>query len=919
MDYSKSLNLPQTAFPMRANLPVKELEILKKWDKMALYEAMLEKNREEESFLMHDGPPYANGRLHDGHILNKLLKDFVVKYKSMTGHYATFLPGWDCHGLPIELKVAEKLGKKKRDMTTEQILDECRSFANKAVDIQREEFKRLGVVADWEHPYKTLTPEYEGEIVHQFANIVESGALYASKKPVHWCPRCQTAIAETEVEHQDHRSPSIYVAFPLNGELSEFPGKKVHFVIWTTTPWTLPANLAISLNDRYTYALLEKDADNIVVVAEDLADSFCAAIGMEKKVLSTVPAMRFEGMSTRHPFMNKDSIIIYGQHVTLEAGTGCVHTAPGHGKDDYEVGLKYGLEPYALVDAYGKLTADVPFWAGLKTTVANPLIVEWLSENGFLLNKTGEELTHSYPCHDRCGRPVIFRATEQWFISMEKTGLKEKVLKELENVSMIPAWGINRITAMIENAPNWCISRQRLWGVPIVAFVCTECGEKIVDAKIAHEVADKISVEGIGVWHREPVESFLPASFVCPNCDSTHLEKEKDILDVWFDSGVSWAAVLNDKKGLRFPADLYLEGSDQHRGWFQSSLKLSVLTTGHAPYKQVLTHGFVVDGKGEKLSKSKGNFTPPEKRINQLGAEIMRLWASAEDYRDDIRISDEIVKSFTISYRKLRNTIRFMFGFIDDFSQDMTVDVAALSSLDRWTLLRWKKLVTKLHTAYENYEFHKVYHSILDFFTIDLSSVYLDVIKDRYVMKADDARRRASQTVIRSILEESILMLAPIISFTAEEAFGHLTGDENDSVFLHEMPKHDALTADESAFLEGWDGLLAIREGVQKQLEALRVEKVIGLSLDAAVTLYADDPAIFVGEEELLESLFIVSGVELSSSSEGLEKLGEELPVWGSVRKAEGEKCPRCWKIRELKDWNEEHTGICKTCHEALS
>ncbi len=919
MDYSKTLNLPKTAFPMRANLPVRELEILKKWEKMKLYDAVLQKNVGRPSFVMHDGPPYANGRLHDGHILNKLLKDFVVKYKNMNGYYATFVPGWDCHGLPIELKVTEKLGKKKQEMTTEQILDECRSFANEAVDIQREEFKRLGVIADWEHPYKTLTPEYEGIIVRRFADIVDSGALYAAKKPVHWCPRCQTAIAETEVVYQDHSSPSIYVAFPLIGELEEFPGKTVHFVIWTTTPWTLPANLAITLNDRFTYAFLEKDDNTVLIVAEELTDSFCDAVGLEKQVLGTVPARRFEGLKAQHPFMNRESVIIFGQHVTLDAGTGCVHTAPGHGKEDYEVGLKYGLEPFAPVDYLGRLTDEVPFWAGMKTDKANPKIVEWLDENGFLLNKPGEQITHSYPCHDRCGRPVIFRATEQWFISMEQTGLKQKALDELEKVPMIPAWGRNRITAMIENAPNWCISRQRLWGVPIVAFVCRECGEKVVDSSVVRSVADRVSQEGISVWHREPAESFLPSGFVCPKCGGTHFEKEKDILDVWFDSGVSWAAVLNGSKGLEFPADLYLEGSDQHRGWFQSSLKLSVLTEGRAPYKKVLTHGFVVDGKGEKLSKSKGNFTPPEKRIKQLGAEIMRLWASAEDYRDDIRISDDIINNFAISYRKIRNTIRFMFGFIGDFSEKDSVPEQQIRSIDRWALLRWKSLLSRLHAAYQEYEFHKVYHAMLDFFTVDLSSVYLDVIKDRYVMKADDPRRRATQSVVRRILEESLLMLAPILSFTAEEAYGYLYPDAKESVFLRTMPEPYSLSEDETKFLTVWDSILAIRDGVQKQLETLRTEKVIGHSLDAAVTLYAENTDVFGGEEAEFESLFIVSKVTFQSDSEGLTKLSDELPVWVSVTKAEGQKCPRCWKIRELKSWSDGHEGICEACHEVLT
>lgn len=918
MDYGKTLNLPQTDFPMKANLPVREVEILKKWEDEKIYHKILEKNSGKPSFVMHDGPPYANGSLHDGHVLNKILKDIVVKYMNMSGNLSTFVPGWDCHGLPIELKVAEKLGSKKREMTKSQFLEECKKFALNAIDIQRTEFKRLGVFADWENPYTTLSPSYEGCIAHQFANVVESGALFKSKKPVYWCPSCETALAEAEIEYDDHTSPSIYVKFPLIDKLSGFENEKVNFVIWTTTPWTLPANQAVALHPDLEYCAVKFNGE-VFIVASALKEKFLAATDhSDAENIGTFNALTFEGMKTRHPFMERDSIIVFAEYVTTEAGTGCVHTAPGHGADDYLTGLKYGLEPYAPVNDSGVLDEDIPFFGGMHVFKANTLIVEHLFKEGYLLNKPGETISHSYPHCWRCHKPVIFRATEQWFISMDDTGLRKKCIEEIEKVQLIPEWGRKRITPMLENSPNWCISRQRLWGVPIIAFSCSDCGEKIVDADVAHKIADEIAVKGISVWHDLEADDLLPAGFKCPKCSGGNIKKESDILDVWFDSGVSWAAVLNGEKGLEYPCDLYLEGSDQHRGWFQSSLKLSVLIKGEAPYKKVLTHGFVVDGKGEKLSKSKGNFVPPSKRINTLGAEILRLWVSAEDYRDDIRISDNIIEGFAISYRKIRNTVRFMFGFLNDFDPlTMNADESEISSLDKWALLTWKKKLELLRSRYDTFEFHRVYHEMLDFFTVAMSSVYLDVIKDRYTMKADDKRRRVTQSVVYRILKESIVTLAPILSFTAEEAYGYMPGNKKDSVFLEDMPSAQ-LNDQEKDFIKKWDDLLKVREVVQKQLEGLRANKVIGHSLDSSVELYWENMPVLDEEIQNLESIFIVSEVKKASSSDGLEKVDEELNLWIKVKEAEGEKCPRCWKKRELKDFTEEIKGICETCYEAL-
>ena len=737
------------------------------------------------------------------------------------------------------------------------------------------------------------------------------------RKPVHWCPSCQTALAEAEIEYDNHKSPSIYVKFPLIGEMEELKGEKVNFVIWTTTPWTLPANLAVALHPDFEYSAV-KFRTEVFIVASELKDSFLKAVGEENApTVKEFSASRFEGMKTQHPFMNRESIIVYADYVTAETGTGCVHTAPGHGQEDYMTGLKYGLDAYAPVDNKGVLLDEVPHFGGLHVFKANPVIVEYLYDKGFLLNQKGETIDHSYPHCWRCHKPVIFRATEQWFISMDDTSLRKKCLDEIEKVDLIPAWGRKRITPMLENAPNWCISRQRLWGVPIIAFSCSDCGEKIVDGGIAHDVADEISKKGISVWHDEDAAHFLPEDFKCPKCGGSRIEKEKDILDVWFDSGVSWAAVLKGDKGFEYPCDLYLEGSDQHRGWFQSSLKLSVLINGKAPYRKVLTHGFVVDGKGEKLSKSKGNFTPPDKRIKQLGAEILRLWVSAEDYRDDIRISDEIINSFAISYRKIRNTIRFMFGFLSDYSpEEHGFSDSDLTSIDRWALAKWKMKQDLLLKKYEDFEFHRVYHEILDFFTVDMSSIYLDVIKDRYTMRADDERRRKSQYAVYRILKDVVILLAPILSFTSEEAYGFIPGEKKDSVFLEKMPE-PSFGEEERAIVEKWNKLIEVREAVQKKLEALRADKVIGHSLDSSVKLFWENIPILDEEFGALESIFIVSGVEKASSSEGLEKI-EDLDLWVGVGEASGEKCPRCWKRRELKDFTEEITGICETCYEAI-
>jgi len=918
MDYSKTLNLPVTDFPMKANLPVKELEILKKWEEQKIYFKILQKNADKPSFVFHDGPPYANGHLHDGHVLNKTLKDITVKYKNMTGNLSPFVPGWDCHGLPIELKTAEKLGSKRRDMSKSEFLEKCKEYAMESVDIQREEFKRLGIFADWGNPYITMSPEYEGTIAHQFAKVIESGALFKAKKPVYWCTSCETALAEAEIEYEPHSSPSIYVKFPLIDKLDELKDEKVNFVIWTTTPWTLPANLAIALHPEFKYSAVKYNGE-VFIVASELKNSFIKAVNAENvEVVCEFNAMRFEGMKAKHPFIDRESVIVYADYVTLDAGTGCVHTAPGHGNDDYLTGLKYGLRPYAPVNSSGVIDEDIPLFGGMYVFKANPVIVEHLYNTGYLLNKPGEKIEHSYPHCWRCHKPVIFRATEQWFISMDSTGLRKRCMEEIEKVTLIPEWGRKRITPMIENAPNWCISRQRAWGVPIIAFSCDDCGEKIVDAAVAHKVADEISKKGITVWHDKSAEDFLSADFKCPKCGGRHISKENDILDVWFDSGVSWAAVLNGKKGFEYPADLYLEGSDQHRGWFQSSLKISTLVNNKAPYKRVLTHGFIIDEKGRKVSKSLGNFVDPKIRINKFGAEILRLWVSAEDYRNDISLSNGIIDGFVTAYRKIRNTIKFMLGFVNDFDEKAhSFTISEINSLDKWAYLTWQTKLKLVKDSYENFEFHRVYQELLDFFTVTMSQIYLDVIKDRYTMRADDRKRKMTQFVVNKILHDVVIVLAPVLSFTSEEAYGYFKGNKKESVFLEEFPV-SVFSDSDREFLDKWDNLLTVREAVQKLLENLRSQKLIGHPLDASVDIYWENMPILDREFDSLESLFIVSEVKKVSSAKGLEKPVEELGFWIAVKEAAGEKCPRCWKKRKLKNYSEEIQGICETCYEAV-
>ena len=902
MDYKDTLNLPQTDFPMRANLAQREPETLARWDTMDLYRMMLEHRKDRPTFVLHDGPPYANGHIHIGHALNKILKDIIIKHRSMTGHLCKYIPGWDCHGLPIEHQVDKTLGEKKETIPTDVKRRLCREYAEKFIDIQRKEFRRLGIQGDWEHPYLTMKYEYEAQILREMGRFFESGAVYRGTKPVYWCMTCRTALAEAEVEYADHISHSVYVKFPFIDPPEKIhpalAGKKVSFVIWTTTPWTIPSNLAVAMHPDFDYAAIEAQGE-VFVVANELADRFIEETGLhDASKIAVFRADGLERLRCKHPLFDRDSILVLADYVTLDTGTGLVHTAPGHGREDYETGIKYGLPVYAPLDDNGRFTKDVQFFAGKQVFEANPLVVEKLEEAGALMRQG--KLTHSYPHCWRCKSPIIFRATKQWFISMDKTDLREKTLSEIRKVRWVPDWGQERIEGMIANRPDWCISRQRSWGVPIAVFQCTECERLLMDRPIIDRVADFFEKEGADAWFKREAAELLPPGTTCPDCGKSSFQKGSDILDVWFDSGVSYAAVCEGKEALGIPADLYLEGSDQHRGWFHSSILASVGTRGFAPYRSVLTHGFVVDGKGEAMHKSKGNVIAPEEIIKKNGAELLRLWVAAADYRDDIRLSKDILDRLTEAYRRIRNTIRYLLSNLSDFVPGWeTVPFEKMEEIDRYALVTFQQLVSKVRNAYENYEFHIVYHSVNDFCAVDLSSFYLDVLKDRiYCSDANAPSRKSAQSAIFEIAKGMLTLIAPVLSFTAEEAWGYLPNHlgKTESVFLTDM--HEAQNLPDADGLSArWEQILALRSEVAKPLETARKEKLIGSNLDALVTV---TPGPFSGLMEshlqAIRETLIVSGIQIGDLSG--PDLYESATFPGlkiKIEKAPWEKCERCW------------------------
>lgn len=925
VDYKDTLNLPRTDFPMRANLPVREPDRVEQWKQTRLYERMLERRADAPLFLLHDGPPYANGEIHLGHALNKILKDIVLKFKGLTGYRTPYRPGWDCHGLPIELQVEKKLGRsKKAELGVVEVRRRCQEYARRFVGLQSEEFRRLGVLADWDHPYLTMDRDFEAREARELAAVIAAGSLYRGRKPVHWCASCRTALAEAEVDYENHRSLSVFVAFPVReptGVLAEFSEHNPAIAIWTTTPWTLPANLAISLHPSCRYALVEC-GERALVVAESMLDTVDEGPGLRQRlglgeVLATFSGNDLAGIRARHPWIDRDSLVIVGDHVTLEAGTGCVHTAPGHGHDDYVVGQRYGLDTYAPVDAGGRFSDDVEGFAGRWVFEADADIVELLESRGALL--ASEEIEHSYPHCWRCKRPIIFRATDQWFISMDEGNLRQRSLDWIDRTTWIPEWGRERIRGMISSRPDWCLSRQRSWGVPLIAVRCCACDQSVTSEALVLHVAELFEREGSDAWFERPVSDLLPSGFVCPHCQATRFERDSDIVDVWFDSGVSFATVVEADHGEDTIADLYLEGSDQHRGWFHSALLTSVITRARAPYKAVLTHGFVLDGDGRKMSKSLGNTIVPQKVIKQYGADILRLWVASEDYRDDVRASAEILKRLADSYRRVRNTARNLLGNIDDFDpKGDVIAVADMDEIDRWVLGRLHCFVERCREAYEAYEFHVVYHALNNFCSVDLSSLYFDIVKDRlYCCGRNSRERRSAQTAMYEILSALTRVIAPIMPFTAEEMWEAIplcrdhTG-ERTSVFLGDFPKPQPCWADD-ALAKRWARIWEVRAEVTRALETQRKAGNIGHSLDArvAISLGGSDYELLesVGKE-VLASLYIVSQVDI------IRVDSDTLDV--AVLDPRGAKCARCWNYAETVGAHADHVQVCDRCHEAV-
>ena len=937
-DLRSTLNLPRTDFPMKANLPQAEPRRLAQWQADDLYGRIRAARKGRPSFVLHDGPPYANGHIHLGTVLNKILKDVVVRSRSMLGMDAPYRPGWDCHGLPIELKVDRDLGSKKREMSPLAFRQACRAYAEKFVRIQREEFERLGVLGEWQDPYLTMSPSYQATIVRQLADFAEKGLVYKAKKSVHWCISCRTALAEAEVEYdENHVSPSIDVRFPLaEGDRDRLAqahpalaGKRVFAVIWTTTPWTLPANLALAVHPDAEYAFFPLEGtEDVLVVAKALRAATEARwsapgnpAGAPPKLgapLAEATGAALDGLRFRHPFLDRDSPVLLADYVTLDTGTGIVHTAPGHGWDDYLTGIRYGLDIYCPVDEAGRFVPEVAHFAGQKVFDANPAVVELLRERGALLQAGKDK--HSYPVCWRCKNPIIFRATEQWFVALDegKPTLREQALEAIAQSKWLPGWGEERIHNMIATRPDWCISRQRLWGVPIPAFYCKACGEILLRADLARHVAAVFETETADAWYAREARDLLPAGFACPKCGGASFDKETDILDVWFDSGSSHAAVLGRRDDLPWPADVYLEGSDQHRGWFHSSLLIGVATRGHAPYRRVITHGFTVDGEGKKISKSLGNDVDTQKLIATYGAEVLRMWTIMVDYREDMRISDDMIKRVAEAYRKVRNTIRYLVSNLNGFDPARDgVPEPALDELDRYALDRHRQVVARVIDAYESYEFHLVYHQLVQYAAADLSSFYLDVLKDRlYCDATAGPRRRSAQTVMHRVARDLCLLLAPVLPFTADEAWPCVPGNPEPSVHLALFPAREAT---DGALAARWAQLLDVRAEVTKALEEARAAKQVAASLEAAVVLRGEAGAlaplrahearseVFPGN---LANLFIVSAVRLEEGSGALQV---------SVERAAGRKCERCWTFSEGVGTLPVHPGVCERCASVLA
>ena len=923
MDYKSTLNMLKTDFPMRAGLPQREPGFLEQWYAEDIYGKMMEKNEGKPLFVLHDGPPYANGGIHLGTAMNKVLKDFIVKYKNMTGFKSPYVPGWDTHGLPTELKARKKAGISADSTISDVELRKiCRDFANQYIDEQRNQFKRLGVLGEWDNPYITLTHDFEKEQVKVFSEMAEKGYIYKGLKPVYWCSDCNTALAEAEIEYSDDDCYSIYVKFNVKddkGILAKYGAdvSKTSFVIWTTTTWTLPGNLAICVGPRFEYALVHCE-DEYFVMAKELCEAAMAEYGKAYEIVATMQGSELEYITCQHPFLERESLVIVGEHVTLESGTGCVHTAPGFGVEDFDVCKNYPeIGIVVPVNDKGVLTEEAGQFAGLTTDEANKKIAAFLEEQGnlFALKK----IVHQYPHCWRCKNPILFRATSQWFCSVED--FKEDACKAADGVKWYPGWGLERIKNMIRERKDWCISRQRKWGVPIPVFYCDSCGKEIIDKALMQKVADVFGEEGSDAWFAHEADYFMPADYICPHCGAAKgFSKEKDIMDVWFDSGSSHRAVCKNRDYLHWPADVYLEGADQYRGWFQSSMLTSVATTGKAPYKEVITHGWVVDGNGRQMHKSLGNGIAPEEVIDKYGADILRLWVASSDYHADVRISPDILKQLSEVYRKIRNTARFILGNIDDFDPNTDMlEQSELEEIDLWALSALNKLIASVRASYDKYEYHTIFHAVHNFCVLDMSNFYLDVLKDRlYVEKADSKTRRAAQTTIYKILDALCLLITPILAFTADEiwkAMPHDASRDADSPLLNDIPQPQAA---EAAFSAKWDRIHAIRNDVNKVLEEARNAKVIGKSLEAKVVLFATGELLeFLKENQAqLPRAFIVSQVEIEEGTGAFKGETEGLSI--TVMKAEGEKCARCWSYSTSVGTHAHHPEICDRCAKIL-
>ncbi len=933
MDYNATVHLPQTEFPMRAALPKREPDMLKAMEDKNLYHKMVKRNEGKPSFVLHDGPPYANGNIHIGTALNKILKDFIVKSKNMTGFCAPYVPGWDTHGLPIESAVLKDKSVKREEMTTAQFRSKCREYAEGYVAKMTGQFQRLGVLGEWENPYITLLPEFEAKQIEVFGKMAEKGLIYKGLKPVYWCPHDQTALAEAEIEYQDDPCTTIFVKFPVRddkGKLGQYGDlSKMYFVIWTTTPWTIPGNLAISLNASFDYVLLQAPNGEVYIMAKDLCEGVCKQAGLDYaacQVLATLKGSDFELMTARHPLFDRDSVILNGDHVTLDAGSGCVHTAPGFGADDFFICQQYdkqGLTHIGVevpVNAKGVMT-DVRY-NGQYYAKGNDMVVEDLEKEGFLLCK--ENITHSYPHCWRCKHPIIYRATEQWFCSVD--AIKKAAVEACEGITWHPAWGKERMISMISERSDWCISRQRVWGVPIPIFYCDDCGADIVTPETIAKVSSLFREHGSNIWFEAEPKDLLPEGFVCPKCGKSHFSKETDIMDVWFDSGSTWAAVADEREYLKYPADLYLEGGDQYRGWFQSSMLTSMACNGIAPYKQIATHGWTVDGEGKAMHKSLGNAVSPDEVIKDYGADMLRLWVASADYTQDMRISPEILKQLSQAYLKIRNTARYMLGNLDGFDPDQAVAVQNMTDLDRWAVHQLGKLAKTVREAYNNYEFHVAYRAVYNFCVIEMSNFYLDIIKDRLYC-GDKSGRASAQSALFTILDGMTRLIAPILAFTADEiwdAMPHPKTDNALSVLLNDMPDYDpaqALSAEEEA---RWGKVIALRDDVNKALELARNEQGVKKNQDADLTLSFTNEAwkefeTLRMDEADLATICIVSAVTLEQGAgEGYKgEFFEGLAV--KVSPAAGEKCPRCWNHDVRIGVPGHHAELCDRCARVVA